>query len=136
MNNLTNKEVVKRFFEIYNTQDYEAAYKYIVPNYIDHGLPQVRSVEDAIEILKLTHKSFPDIKVIIDDLIEENDKVVFRGCFTATHLGEFLGIPSSGAKIKFEALEIFKVENQKITESWGYWPLLEIVNQIQVSQKL
>jgi predicted ester cyclase len=96
----------------------------------------VRSVEDAIEILKLTHKSFPDIKVIIDVLIEENDKVVFRGCFTATHLGEFLGIPSSGAKIKFEALEIFKVENQKITESWGYWPLLEIVNQIQVSQKL
>jgi predicted ester cyclase len=131
MNNLTNKEVVRLFFEIYNHQDYEAAYKYIAPNYIDHGLPQVRSVEDAIEILKSTHKSFPDIKVVIDDLIEENDKVVFRGHFTATHLGEFVSIAPTGVKLEFEALEIFKIENQKITESWGYWPMSAILNQIQ-----
>ncbi|WP_449416920.1 ester cyclase [Phormidium nigroviride] len=136
MNSLTNKEVVKLFFEIYNNQDYEAAYKYIVPNYLDHGLPQVRSVEDAIEILKSTHKAFPDIKVVIDDLIEENDKVVFRGHFTATHLGEFVGMAASGVKIEFEALEIFKIENQQITESWGYWPMSDIVSQIQASEKI
>lgn len=136
MNNLTNKEVVKNFFEIYNTQDYAAAYKYIAPNYKDNGLPQVRSVEDAIEILKSTHKAFPDIKVIIDDLIEENGKVVFRGRFTGTHLGDFIDMAPSGAKIEFEALEIFLVENQKITESWGYWPLTLIVSQIQISEKV
>jgi len=131
--NSMNKEVVKYFFEIYNHQNYEAAYKCMSPNYLDHGLPQVRSVEDAIEILKETHKAFPDIKVVIDDLIEENDKVVFRGRFSATHLGEFVGIAPTGAKVEFEALEIFKIENQKITESWGYWPMSEIVSQIQVS---
>ncbi|MGE5655478.1 MAG: ester cyclase [Actinomycetota bacterium] len=133
MNSLTNKEVVIKFFEIYNTQDYEPAYQYLAANYLDHGLPQVRSVEDAIEILKMTHKSFPDIKVVIDDLIEENDKVVFRGHFTATHLGEFVGIPPTGAKVEFEALEIFKIENQQITESWGYWPLSDILSQIQAA---
>ncbi|MBW4593250.1 MAG: ester cyclase [Brasilonema angustatum HA4187-MV1] len=136
MDSLTNKEVVRQFFEIYNNQDYEAAYKYIAPNYIDHGLPQVRSVEDAIEILKATHKAFPDIKVVINDLIEENNKVVFRGHFTATHLGEFVGIAPSGVKVEFEALEIFKIENQKITESWGYWPLSEILSQIQACEKV
>ncbi|GET41708.1 ester cyclase [Microseira wollei] len=135
MDSLNNKEVVRQFFEIYNNQDYEAAYKYIAPNYIDHGLPQVRSVEDAIEILKGTHKAFPDIKVVIDDLIEENEKVVFRGHFTATHLGEFVGIAPSGVKVEFEALEIFKIENQKITESWGYWPMHTIINQITAAEK-
>lgn len=134
MDSLTNKEVVRLFFEIYNSQDYKATYKYIAPNYIDHGLPQVRSVEDAIEILKTTHKAFPDIKVVIDDLIEENDKVVFRGHFTATHLGEFVGMAATGVKVEFEALEIFKIENQKITESWGYWPLSEIVSQIEAAE--
>jgi len=136
MNNLTNKEVVRQFFEIYNHQHYETTYKYVVPNYIDHEQPEVRSIEDAIKILKATHKAFPDIEVIIDDLIEENNQVVFRGHFRATHLGEFMGIPSTGAKVEFEALEIFKVENQKITESWGYWPISKIVNQIQASKKL
>lgn len=136
MKNLTNKEVVKQFFEIYNNQDYEAAYQYIAPNYIDHGLPQVRSVEDAIKILKATHKVFPDIKVVIDDLIEEDDKVVFRGHFTGTHLGEFVSMAPSGVKVEFEALEIFKVENQKITESWGCWPMHTIINQITAAEKL
>ncbi|KKD38071.1 MAG: ester cyclase [Limnoraphis robusta] len=133
MSNLTNKDVVRQFFEIYNSQDYEAAYKCMASNYLDHGLPQVQSVEDAIKILKSTHTSFPDIKVVIDDLIEENDKVVFRGHFSATHLGEFVGIAPTGVRVEFEALEIFKIENQKITESWGYWPMSEIVHQIQAS---
>ena len=136
MSNLTNKDVVRQFFEIYNSQDYEAAYKCMASNYLDHGLPQVQSVEDAIKILKSTHTSFPDIKVVIDELIEENDKVVFRGHFSATHLGEFVGIAPTGAKVEFEALEIFKIENQKITESWGYWPMQNIINQITAAEKI
>ncbi|HAO09928.1 MAG TPA: hypothetical protein DCQ51_01795 [Planktothrix sp. UBA8407] len=130
MNDLTNKEIVAGFFEIYNNKDYQAMYRYFVPNYYDHGLPQVRSIEDAIVILKQTHASFPDIQVTIDDLIEENNKVVFRGRFTGTHLGEFVGLPPSRLRVEFEALEIFKLENQKITESWGYWPMTDILNQI------
>jgi hypothetical protein len=130
MNDLTNKEILAGFFEIYNSKDYQAMYKYFVPNYYDHSLPQVRSIEDAIAILKQTHASFPDLQVTIDDLIEEENKVVFRGHFTATHLGEFVGFASSGLRVEFEALEIFKLENQKITESWGYWPMTNILRQI------
>ena len=135
MNNLTNKEVVAGFFEIYNNQGYEAIHKYIAPQYLDHGLPQVRSPEDAIKIIKSVHQAFPDLKVIIDALIEENDRVAFRGHFTGTHLGTFAGIPPSGVQVQFEALEIFKVENQKITESWGYWPLALITRQIKGLKK-
>ena len=130
MNNLTNKEVVAGFFEIYNNKDYQAMYRYFVPNYYDHSLPQVRSIEDAIAILKQTHASFPDLQVTIDDLIEEDNKVTFRGHFTGTHLGEFAGFAPSGLRVEFEALEIFKLENQKITESWGYWPMTNILSQI------
>lgn len=133
MKNLTNKEVIEGFFEIYNTKDYEAIHKYFASNYYDHGIPTVRSPEDAIKILKATHQAFPDLKVVIKDLIEEDNQVAFRGYFTATHLGEFVGMPPSGKKIAFEALEIFKLENGKVTESWGYWPLSLITSQIKGS---
>jgi steroid delta-isomerase-like uncharacterized protein len=131
MDNSINKKVVANFFEIYNNKDYEAMYCYFVPNYFDHGIATVRSIEAAIAILQSVHQSFPDIQVTIDDLIEENNKVTFRGRFTGTHLGEFQGFPPTGKRIEFEALEIFKLENQKITESWGYWPLSDILSQIQ-----
>lgn len=131
MNPLTNKEIVQGFFEIYNSKDYQAIHKYFAPNYYDHGLPQVRSAKDAIEILKITHQAFPDIQVVVDELIEESDQVAFRGHFRATHLGEFVGIAPSGAKIEFEALEIFKLQDGKVTESWGYWPMALIISQIE-----
>lgn len=131
MDNLSNKEIVKYFFEIYNSKNYEAAYDCMAADYKDRMLTQVRKVEDAIEILKTTHQAFPDIKVIISELIEEGDKVVFRGQFTGTHLGEFAGIAATGAKVDFEALEIFRLENGKIAESWGYWPMDVITSQIQ-----
>lgn len=131
MNNLNNKEVIKGFFEIYNSKDYQAIDKYIARDYYDHGLPQVKSPEDAIEILKSVHQAFPDLKVVVDDLIEEDDQVAFRGHFQGTHLGKFMDIPPRGVKIEFEALEIFKLKEGKITESWGYWPMTLITSQIQ-----
>jgi len=130
MNLSSGKELVRTFFEVYNNQDYSILYGCLAVNYFDHSLSQVRSIEDAITILKSTHTSFPDIRVEIDDLIEENDQVVFRGRFRGTHLGDFLGHAASGARVEFEAIEIFKIRNQKIAESWGYWPTGNILKQI------
>lgn len=127
------KEIVRTFFKIYDTHDYGLAYECMAEDYIDHSLPQVRSLADAIAILQSTHRSFPDIRVVIEDLIAEGDQVVFRGRFIATHLGEFLGRPATGARIDFEAIEIFKIKGLKITESWGYWPSGDIIKQIQNS---
>ena len=126
----SGKELVRTFFEVYNTQDYSILYRCMANNYFDHSLPQVKSIEDAITILKSTHQAFPDIHVDIHDLIEENDQVVFRGRFSGTHQGDFLGHSASGARVAFEAIEIFKIRNQKIAESWGYWPSGDIFSQI------
>lgn len=126
-----NKEIVRMFFRIYDTHDYALATSCMAADYMDHSLPQVRSMDDAIAILKSTHRSFPDIHVIIDDLIAEEDLVVFRGHFIATHCDDFLGHPASGARIEFEAIEIFKVKESKIVESWGYWPSADILRQIK-----
>jgi steroid delta-isomerase-like uncharacterized protein len=125
-----NKDIVRSFFEIYNTHDYGIASACLASDYVDHSLPQVRSRNDAIAILKTTHQSFPDIRVEIEDLISEGDQVVFRGRFTATHLGEFMGRPATGNRIAFEAIEIFKIKGGEITESWGYWPSADILRQI------
>jgi predicted ester cyclase len=126
----SGKDVVRLFFEVYNTADYSLLHRCMAENYFDHSLSQVRSLEDAITILQSTHRSFPDIRVQIEDLIEENDQVVFRGRFRATHQGEFMGRQGTGNRIEFEAIEIFKIREDKIAESWGYWPTDHILSQI------
>ena len=95
-----NKDLVISFFQVYNTKDYSILDQCMAVDYIDHSLPQVRCLADAIAILQSTHKALPDIQVEIHDLIAEHDQVVFRGRFRGTHLGDFLGLPPSGASIE------------------------------------
>ncbi|MFN9621532.1 MAG: ester cyclase [Cyanobacteriota bacterium] len=130
MNQVSNKSVVRQFFDVYNTKDYAQLSKCMAPDYFDHNLPQVRSLNDAIEILKSTHSAFPDLQVVIDELIEENDLIAFRGRFSGTHAGSFLAHAATGRRVVFSALEIFKIREQKIVESWGYWPTDEILRQL------
>lgn len=42
-----------------------------------------------------------------------------------------MGIPATGKRIVFEALENFRVVEGRIAESWGYWPDLEIERKLK-----
>ncbi|MBD5544212.1 MAG: ester cyclase [Lachnospiraceae bacterium] len=66
------------------------------------------------------------MEVEILDLIEEDNKVAIRARFTGTHNAEVYDCQPAGKRISFEALEIFRIENGLIVESWGYWPDMNI----------
>ena len=53
-------------------------------------------------------------------------KTVLHVRFSCPHSAELCGVPATGKKISFEALEIFRVANQQIVESWGYWPDMQM----------
>ena len=129
---MTNKQVVIDFFtKGYNENDYDSVEKLLFEDYYDHSPACARSSADAINILKIVQDSFPDMKVEIIDLIEENNKVVGRFKFTASHIKEYMGIAPSGRKIHWEAIEIFRVDRGKIVESWGYWPDSDILKELK-----
>lgn len=60
------------------------------------------------------------------DVFSEKDMVAARVLFDGIHTGPCMGIPATGKRIQFEALEHFRVVDEKIVESWGYWPDKEI----------
>lgn len=133
---LSNKEVVKVFFEKgYNDNDYSVIANILAPDYYDHSPAGARCPEDAINILKIVQGSFPDMRVDIIDLIEEDNKVVGRFNFCATHSIEYMGIKPTNKKIEWEAIEIFRMEDGIIVESWGYWPDSEILYKLKELSK-
>ena len=42
-----------------------------------------------------------------------------------------MDIPATGKRLRFEALEHFRVEDGRIAESWGYWPDKEIEEKLR-----
>ncbi|MGN0558406.1 MAG: ester cyclase [Acutalibacteraceae bacterium] len=99
-------------------------------NYIDHSPASARSNADAVGILKIVAEQFSNLTVKVLDVFAEGGMVAARILYDGIHSGTCMGIPATGKHITF-ALENFKVENGKITESWGYWPDKEIEQKLK-----
>jgi predicted ester cyclase len=64
--------------------------------------------------------SFPDMHMVVVDLIAEGDTVVGRFTCSATHLGTWRGHPPTGRR--FDAVDevsIFRFSDGRIVESWA-----------------
>ncbi|MGM9978301.1 MAG: ester cyclase [Clostridium sp.] len=128
---MTEKDIVYKFFkEGYENKNYDFVMEYVSENYIDHSPAGARSNADAVNILKIVEGQFSDLKIEVLDLFSENDMIATRILYNGIHTGTCMGIPATGKRINFEALENFKVVNGKIVESWGYWPDKEIEHKL------
>ena len=67
--------------------------------------------------------SFPDMRMEVDDMVGEDDKVVIRGRMSGTHQGEFMGIPATNKSFEISFIDIFDfndaVTTEKVTEFKG-----------------
>ena len=128
---MDNKEIVTRFFlEGYVHKNYGFVMEYVAEDYVDHSPAGARSNADAVGILRIVAEQFSDMKLEILDVFEENDRVATRIIFDGIHTGTCMDITATGKRIRFEALENFRLEKGKIVESWGYWPDREIERQL------
>ncbi len=131
-NVMSAKEIVSRFFiEGYTNKNYDFIMECVAENYIDNSPANARSNADAVGILKIVANQFSDLTVTLLDVFCEGDMVATRVLYDGIHTGECMGIKATGKRIRFEALENFKVENGKIVESWGYWPDKEIEEKLR-----
>ena len=98
-------------------------------------LPEFFTPEMAAEAAGLHQQltaAFPDLRVRIDDLIAEDDKVAARLMFTGTHQGPFRDFAPTGRRVSFGAIRIYQLAGGKVTGSWAYQDSLGLVQQLRV----
>lgn len=133
-----NKEIVRRYQEAYNNQDYDAldalvAADVLTPNMISSV---ARGLEGAKQVHQKTVTGMPDYHTTIEDLIAEGDKVAARVTLTGTHTGDFYGIPPTGRKIHLSAMYIVHIADGKIVEHWGEENGMTVLRQLGFNIKL
>ncbi len=128
---MDNRAIVEQFFEVvYNQHDTRFIPQYFAPDYHEHTEDGARNSSDCERIILGSFDAFPDLRVDVHDVLVDGDLVASRQSFTGTHRGKFLGFPANGAQVHFEAMEFFRITNGRVTESWGAWPLHDIIQQI------
>ncbi|HEY9839700.1 MAG TPA: ester cyclase, partial [Candidatus Obscuribacterales bacterium] len=74
--------------------------------------------------------AFPDLKVEIHGMVAEGAQVTTRKSFHATHLGEFLGIPSTGRKVVMDVIDMIELRDGKFVAHWGILDMQGLMAQL------
>ena len=93
---------------------------------------QIQGLNVIGQVIENEVKGFPDLHVIIEDMIAEGDKVWVRLEQTGTHTGEFRGLSPTGKKTKYATVAIWRIAKGKIIEGWGVYDMLEFYKQLGV----
>jgi predicted ester cyclase len=75
---------------------------------------------------------FPGYEILVDDTIEEGNKVAVRGTFRGVHKGDLMGIAPTGKEVSFSIMIIYIIENRKIVNHWMVADQLGLMQQLGV----
>jgi len=70
--------------------------------------PIIRSLADA----------FPDVRIVIHDMVQAPGQIAVRAEITGTHLGELFGIAATGKQVSFRLHEFHALENGRVVTTW------------------
>jgi steroid delta-isomerase-like uncharacterized protein len=127
-----NKALVRRLFEKgMNEQDDSVVDEVLSAGFVNHDMPAPSPGPEGFrQVLGMFRAAFPDMKVNLEEVLGDGDKVVTRGAFTGTHKGEFMGVPASGASINIKFIDVWRIEGGKATENWVRLDLLGLMQQV------
>jgi len=105
------------FEEFVNKKNVQIGSVNFAPDFVDHGADVPPGTPpgpaEAMQYVAGALKRFPDLRVQIEDMIAEDDKVVVRNHWTATD-------GQSGKRLEFRGIVIWRLANKKIAERWAY----------------
>jgi len=112
------KEFIRNHFEEFvNRKNLHIGEVNFAPGFVDHGADVPAGLPPgpagAIKYVDAALKKVPDLRVSIEDMIAEDDKVVVRNHWTGTDA-------ASKQRLEFSGIVIWRIANRQIVERWAY----------------
>ena len=118
-----------------NAGNFALLEQHVKPDYVAHvpGMSGLPHGPGAIrETISMWRGAFDDWHMTIEDLVAEGDFVAVRYTTTGTHTGPLFGIPATGRRIKMEAMQLHRFEDERVAETWVADDLPAILMQLGV----
>jgi steroid delta-isomerase-like uncharacterized protein len=130
-----NRALVRRYFEeIWDKGNLDAIDELFTTNFVRHGPTategEVRGLEGFKGLVSMYRSAIPDLRVPIEDLVAEGDRVVTRWRAHGTHQGELLGNAPTGNQASVSGILIDRISGGKIEEEWVDYDTLHFMQQI------
>ncbi len=131
-----NKQLVRRWFEeVWNQGRAEAIDEMFDEYGIAHGLSDdpanpIKGPAGFRPFHTLFREAFPNMIIVVEDMIAEDDKVAARCSVQAKHEGDFLGRAATDSPVEFTGMTIVRIDNGKIVEAWNNFDFMTLHKQV------
>ena len=118
---------------VFNGSNAERAREFFTSDVVWHGgaLGTVTGVDTIVPVLGGFIGALTGIKAEVQDVIANKDLVALRLVVSATHTGNLLGIPATGRRVQWDAVDIYRVRDDgKISEQWAFEDMAAILSQL------
>jgi predicted ester cyclase len=129
----SNIEIARDYTRrVFNAHEPDLAAEFVTPDVKWHGgtLGTVEGVENLVGLLRGFIGALPDLNAREQDLVAAGDTVALRFVVEATHDGELLGIAPTGRRVRWDAVDVYRLKDGKISEEWAADDLTAILHQI------
>ena len=131
----SHKRLARRWFDqVWNKRRPAAIAEMMSPKCVGHG--KAADGGDTIgsdgfkSFQEVYLGAFPDLKVIVGDVIVEGRKMAVRWVATGTHQGDTLGFPATGKPMRITGMSIVYVKGGKIVEGWDSYDQHGMLQQL------
>lgn len=100
------------------------------------GRPEASTTGPALfkEFYRNIRAACPDVQIVLDQVIQQDDTAFARWTATMTVTGEGLGVAPENQKIQIRGMTACRAENGVIVEGWNVWDQVGMARQLGLLQ--
>ena len=124
----------RRYAAFWNTGEPRHAEAALAQSFVDRTLPEGRrqGFTGVLEASKNFRAAIPDLRAEIEQLLVVNDRAIVRYTFVGHFTGTFKDVKGDSRAISFRAVDIYRVQNGKISDNWHLEDNLSFMQQLGV----
>lgn len=115
-----SKTIARRFAETFATGDTAVLEQVVAEEVVDHNPRpgQRRGRQAVVDAVTAFEHGLSDRKIVVEQEIAEGDLVAQYGTLSGIHTGELFGLPATNQRVTLAWIDIHKIANDQIVESW------------------
>jgi steroid delta-isomerase-like uncharacterized protein len=123
------------FDEVWNQGQESAIDALFAPDAVAHGMvgadgKELVGPEAFKSFFRQFRATFPDVHIVIEDVLVDGDKVCVRCSVTGTQTGHGVAGAPTNRSVAFTGTCIARIENGRIAEGWNHFDFLSMYQQL------
>lgn len=129
-----NKKRCLAMVAAWNRWELDGIIRFWADDVVHYSEDQVVDTQEMIGRMRGGLAAFPDLHLDVKSILAEKDRVALRITITATHLGDFMGLPPTNRKVAWHIVEELRFSPEgKVIEHWdvmNYLPMLKALEKV------